>query len=180
VPPLQPIRHRQESARSQKRCEMAKSKRAKIPHEKSMARRSQPTLSSPPTAPTTLAGLRDDRNLWYKICVLTYDLCNLQKDRNSEKRTLCTTDELYISTPYFSPDEAIRIKTATLEDGNTIEEAITSSLTNFFEKRRASGDARPCGPHDMAPVYRLCFGIDKAEIEDERFLSRVKRSGLAN
>ncbi|KAI9684248.1 MAG: hypothetical protein M1822_005721 [Bathelium mastoideum] len=158
---------------------MAKSKKTKIPHDKSMAKRSNPTPSSPSTASSTLAGLRADSNLWYKICVLNYDLSNPKKDHNSEMRTLCTTDELYISTPYFSPDEATRIKSAILDDGSTIEQAITSSLTNFFEKRRASGDSRPCGPHDMAPVYRLCFGIEKAEIEDKKFLSRLRRSGLA-
>ncbi|KAI9711464.1 MAG: hypothetical protein M1820_002027 [Bogoriella megaspora] len=158
---------------------MAKSKKIKIPHEKPMAQRSNPTPPSPSTASSTLADLREDPNLWYKICVLNYDLHNLKKDHNSEKRTLCTTDELYISTPYFTSDEARRIKSTVLDDGDTIEQAIATSLANFFEKRRASGDSRPCGPHDMAPVYRLCFGVDKAEIEDRRFLSRLRRSGLA-
>ena len=44
--------------------------------------------------------------MWYKIRVLIYDLRNLAKDHDSEQRTLCTTDELYISEPYFSPTEA--------------------------------------------------------------------------
>lgn len=61
----------------------------------------------------------------------------------------------------------------------TIEEAIKSSLKNFFEKRRASGDARPCGPHDMGPIYRAVFGITKEDLKDEKFLSRLSRAGLA-
>lgn len=60
----------------------------------------------------------------------------------------------------------------------TIEEAITSCLKNFFAKRRASGDARPCGPHDMGPVYKTVFGITTAELKDEKFLSRLRRTGL--
>lgn len=62
--------------------------------------------------------------------------------------------------------------------GTTVEQAISTDLENFFEKRRASGDCRPCGPHDMVPVYLSRFGIEKAEIEDEKFVSRVRRSGL--
>ena len=88
-------------------------------------------------------------------------------------RLISTMDELYISAPYFTSAEAPPIKATfvdfqvqredgTSEDGSDIktttesriiEEAIKSSLVNFFEKRRASGDSRPCGPHDLAPIY---------------------------
>ncbi|CAI6332864.1 unnamed protein product [Periconia digitata] len=132
---------------------------------------------SPTKAIRTVADLREDKDIWYKICVLIYDLRNA-KDKTSENRTLQTTDELYLSMPYFSPDEAAAIKAARLDDGHTLEHAITTSLQNFFEKRRASGDCRPCGPHDMVPVYMTCFGIEKSEIEDEKLLSRIRRSGL--
>jgi hypothetical protein len=60
----------------------------------------------------------------------------------------------------------------------TIEDAIKGGLENFFEKRRASGDARPCGPHDMGPIYLAVFGISKDELKKEKFLSRLKRAGL--
>jgi hypothetical protein len=118
---------------------------------------------------------------------------------------------LYISIPYFSPEEAALIKatvvtpptlnkipefeTFQLEDGTSgetkeptkekaipktvsIEEAIKSCLQNFFEKRRASGDTRPCGPHDMGPIYKAVFGITTEELSDEKFLGRLKRAGL--
>lgn len=65
-----------------------------------------------------------------------------------------------------------------LSDPITIEEAIKGCLQNFFEKRRTSGDARPCGPHDMGPIYLAVFGIAKEELKDEKFLSRLRRSGL--
>lgn len=60
----------------------------------------------------------------------------------------------------------------------TTEEAIKSLLCGFLDKRKASGDSRPCGPHDIAPVYGLVFGISKEELEDEGFLRRVARVGL--
>jgi hypothetical protein len=60
----------------------------------------------------------------------------------------------------------------------TVEDAIRGCLENFFEKRRASGDARPCGPHDMSPIYLAVFGISKAELKDEKFLSRLRRARL--
>jgi hypothetical protein len=62
--------------------------------------------------------------------------------------------------------------------GITVEEAIKTRLAKFFEKRRASGDSRPCGPHDMVPIYERVFGVQKSELEDERFLGRLRRSGL--
>lgn len=59
-----------------------------------------------------------------------------------------------------------------------MEEAIHERLTDFFDKRRASGDARPCGPHDMVPIYATVFGIPKEQLSDERFLGHLRRSGL--
>jgi hypothetical protein len=44
-----------------------------------------------------------------QIKVLIHDLCNI-KDPQSEARTLRTTDELYISAPYFTGEEAANIK----------------------------------------------------------------------
>lgn len=60
----------------------------------------------------------------------------------------------------------------------TIEHAIKSCLQSFFDKRRASGDVRPCGPHDMGPIYQAIFGITKEDLKNEKFLSRLRRTGL--
>lgn len=62
--------------------------------------------------------------------------------------------------------------------GTTLERAIEVSLKAFFEKRKASGDIRPCGPHNIGPVYLECLGMDKTDHGDEKFLSRLRRSGL--
>lgn len=163
-----------------------------------------------------VSALQANHDLWFKIKVLLYDLCNIATDRTAEARTLATTDELYISTPYFTADEAALIKSTQIppptlqempeferfdyEQVNdqrnaitkdpvveantpsvclvTIEDAIKGCLENFFEKRRASGDVRPCGPHDMGPIYLTVFGVSKKELKDEKFLSRLRRAGL--
>ncbi|KAK4616176.1 hypothetical protein CLAFUW4_09736 [Fulvia fulva] len=151
--------------------------------QKSKPSASQANKIAASKTPRTLAELRSDQTFSYKIKVLVHDFLNLAKDDAAKKRLNETLDVHYISTPYFTPDEATLIKAATVkkEDGTncTIEELISTHFENFLEKRRASGDARPCGPHDMAPVYLSCFGIDKGEFEDEKFLSRLRRSGLS-
>ncbi|KAF1991765.1 hypothetical protein K402DRAFT_459025 [Aulographum hederae CBS 113979] len=161
--------------------------------------------------------LKCDEILWYKIHVLLYDLCHIKDDRTSETRTLSTTDPLYISGPYFTDEEAERIKSTIVEltaipggeEGeemfenneqttpgettpaaadpppqqplsSTIEVAIQTHLSGFLEKRKASGDSRPCGPHDLGPIFRAVFGIGKDELVDERFLARLRRSGLGD
>ena len=154
---------------------MAKSKKTK---NAANPNQSTETPSSQPTTPLSLSSLRENHDLWYKIRVLIYDLRNVAKDHNSEQRTLRTTGPLCISAPYFSAGEAAAIKSTVLADGTTFEHAVAGALANFFEKRRASGDARPCGPHDMAPIYQDVLGIETQELEDERFLSRLRRCGV--
>jgi hypothetical protein len=174
--------------------------------------------TAPELTKSTLSDLREDDNLWYKIHVLIYDLCHIKTNPSSEARTLLTTDELYISGPYFTPSESALVKGTIISDirnteiaieteeatqeitaleetptfqtletnedltlsrePKTIEDAIKERLAGFFDKRRASGDSRPCGPHDMAPIYESAFGIKHSELDDERFLGRLRRSGL--
>jgi hypothetical protein len=105
-------------------------------------------------------------------------------------RLSVANNELYIGKPYFTEDEAARIRSALIGPQNpgtedfplaattSVQDAIQQRLADFFNKRRASGDARPCGPHDMVPVYTTVFGIDKRVLKDENFLGRLRRSGL--
>jgi len=160
---------------------MAKSKaKNKNQIEESVARAD---VKPPKTSTLTLMELRNNGDLWYKVRVLIYDLQNMKKDKACENRTLQTTDPHYISAPYFSAEEAAAVKNTVVNTSasagiTTLEQAISSSLGNFSEKRRPGGDFRPCGPHDMVPVYLSCFGIDKADIADEKFVSRLRRAGL--
>ncbi|TGO30486.1 hypothetical protein BPAE_0005g00820 [Botrytis paeoniae] len=148
-----------------------------------------------------MSDLHADHDLWYKIRVLLHDLHNIANDHAAQARTQNTTDELYISGPYFTLEEAARIKefeelefegdsehhvspdTPALEVEGlkemTVETAIKYCFQSLFEKRKASGDARPCGPHDMGPIYRAIFMISKEELKDEKFLERLRRAGLS-
>ena len=65
--------------------------------------------------PNTLDTIKEDSLLFYRIRVLLYDLRNTANDRTSESRTLGTTDELYISPPYFTSEQAQMIKTAVVQ-----------------------------------------------------------------
>lgn len=165
----------------------------------------------------TTSGVRNDPTLGFKIRALLHDLSNLAKNPAAARRLNNTTDEHYISGPYFSTEEAKVVKEAIVDvdfdstrnpnanheanyaddleygneedaetngypasrvQGKTVDTAIRILMDNFLEKRKASGDARPCGPHDIAPVYLGLFGITKSELHDQRFLSRLSRSGL--
>ncbi|KAK2013023.1 hypothetical protein LZ32DRAFT_691547 [Colletotrichum eremochloae] len=159
----------------------------------------------------TTSRARDDPVLGYKIRVLLYDLRNLSNDPSCERRLNVTTDEHYISAPYFQEEEAALIKTALVDvildhrldpsttdymddlqatnvrlpvsfssrvRGQSLDAAIRMMLGDFLEKRRASGDSRPCGPHHLAPIYAALFGLDVAELKDDKFLSRLRRAGI--
>ena len=95
-----------------------------------------------------------------------------------------TTDTNIDLIPEFKVEETASAPmpdgTSTANKDTTVEEVIHSRLSGFFEKRKASGDARPCGPHDMLPVYLSTFDVDKEALKDERFLSRLRRSGLGD
>jgi hypothetical protein len=135
------------------------------------------------------------------------DFSQFGKDPLAKARIEQITNELYISAPYFTSEEAALIKATVvtphtlneipefealeLEDDTdneikgkakesavpeamTIEEALQSRLQNFLKKRKASGDARPCGAHDMVPVYKAVFEITAEELKNEEFLSRLR------
>ncbi|KAI4867208.1 putative C6 transcription factor [Hypoxylon rubiginosum] len=143
-----------------------------------------------------------DSNLGYKIRVLLYDFRNVRTDHASQERLSLTVDPLYISSPYFTQEEAACVRAATVDtytennedpdardpennekaipipQSKTVEDMLHTKFAKFLEKRRASGDSRPCGPHDMAPIYESIFGISQTKLEDENFLCRLRKSGL--
>jgi hypothetical protein len=158
----------------------------------------------------TTTAIASDPTLGYKLRVLLYDFTNVVKDSNSAHRINDTTDEHYISLPYFNSSQAAAVKSALVDvdisqlrlpgadeeeavdealgipaergarglKGKSFEEAITILLETFIDKRRASGDARPCGPHHLGPLYASLFGVDLDDIKQESFLRRLKRRGL--
>ncbi|KAH7192365.1 uncharacterized protein B0J16DRAFT_332905 [Fusarium flagelliforme] len=160
----------------------------------------QAPTSTPSNILTTTSAIAADPALGYKVRVLLYDFLNVTKDNNSEKRINCTTDEYHISGPYFDETQVAIIKAATVDvdldryaedngtedldsvmvsqQGQSFEDAVRALLCSFIDKRRASGGARPCGPHHLAPMYAKFFGIEMEELKDAKFLSRLRRSGI--
>jgi hypothetical protein len=116
------------------------------------------------------------------------------KDPNSEKRISSTTNEYYISNPSLDETQAATLKAAIvnidlseldetddmvqLSQGQSFETAVRALLSSFIDKRRASCDARPYGPHHLAPMYARFFGINIDELKDAKFLGRLRRAGV--
>lgn len=156
--------------------------------------------SSTPVTVATTSSVAADPILGYRVRVLLHDFLNLTKDPGAERRINATTDEHYISTPYFDELQAAAVKAAIVDvelaqydptanmdenlgqedteggqgsdpdvasqKGRSFDAAARALLNSFIEKRRASGDARPCGPHHLAPLYASLFGIDMEELKD--------------
>ncbi|KAL9628139.1 MAG: hypothetical protein Q9204_006084 [Flavoplaca sp. TL-2023a] len=151
-------------------------------------------MGKPNNPPTTgLSAIQNNPNVSYRIHVLLYDLSNVGNDVLSEKRLSETTNELYISAPYFTEAEATQILSTLVEPSNLSKESIVPSpnvptttmqdtihrrLANFLDKRKASGDSRPCGPHDMLPIYLDVFKLQRGDLKKKKFLGRLRRSGL--
>lgn len=74
-------------------------------------------------------------------------------------------------------DDSLNLAMESLR-GKAFDEVVPALLKSFIDKRRASGDIRPCGPHHLAPMYALLFGIDLREVQDDRFLGRLRRAGI--
>lgn len=149
------------------------------------------------TALITTSAIAKDPILGYRLRVLLYDFLNITKDPNSEKRINSTTNEYYLSGPYFDETQATTLKGAIIDveldgldeadadvidritqQGQSFETAVRVLFSSFIDKRHASGDTRPCGPHHLAPMYAKFFGIDVDELKDAKFLSRLRRVGL--
>ena len=155
---------------------MAKHKRAaRGKDKKTTCTTNDPTVAA--DQPVTLSDLRKNDRLWYKILLLIYDFHH-QKQESSKSRTDEIIDPIYIGAPYFTSEEADTIKMAFVDDtqSQTLEALIQATLEE--RQRTTITHIFPCGPHDMVPVYLSCFGIDKAEITDTKFVSRVARCGL--
>ncbi|KAK2045659.1 hypothetical protein LZ31DRAFT_242815 [Colletotrichum somersetense] len=145
----------------------------------------------------TTSSARDDPVPGYKIRALLYDLRNLANDSSSERRLNATTDEHYISAPYFPQEEAALIKTALVDVGldgwldhstadytedlnapslssrlqnQSVDAAIRIMLGNFLEKRRASGDFPTLWSAPSGTNIRGSFWVGHGGIEGRQIL----------
>lgn len=139
--------------------------------------------------------LRATPNLWFKILALIHDLQNFAKDGAARVRLESVTDPFYMSFPYFDKSEATTIKGITVDDyllqkndnldlgeilscKDTLEHVLQACFERLLRKREASGtrDFRPCTAHDLAPLLCTLLGVEKEELKDEKFQSRLARS----
>ncbi|KZZ88340.1 hypothetical protein AAL_08103 [Moelleriella libera RCEF 2490] len=142
------------------------------------------SITIPP--PKTTSSIAAHPTLGYNLRVLLHDFLHLTDNPNAQRRINATTDEHYISLPYFTAKNASLIKSAIVDasgadkevQGQSFEGAIWIILQEFIEKRRASGDARPCGPHHLAPLYAALFGVQLEDIQADKFLIRLRRQGV--
>jgi len=100
-----------------------------------------------------------------------------------------------MSFPYFDKSEATTIKGITVDDyllqkndnldlgeilscKDTLEHVLQACFERLLRKREASGtrDFRPCTAHDLAPLLCTLLGVEKEELKDEKFQSRLARS----
>jgi hypothetical protein len=140
--------------------------------------------------------LRTMSDLWFRILVLIHDLQNFAKDGAARARLEKVTDPFYISLPYFDTSEAIIIKGTQVDDSllanndnldlgeilsskSNLESVLEACFARLLKKRQASGtrDFRPCSAHDLAPLLCTLLGVNKEEVKDEKFRSRLARSG---
>ncbi|KAF5983824.1 hypothetical protein FBULB1_3592 [Fusarium bulbicola] len=173
--------------------------------KKSKTNRTEAASGAPANAlTTTTSTIAADPILGYRIRVLLHDFLSVTKDPRSQKRLNSTMDEHYISVPYFDNGQAAMVKAAIIDvdlvkhaaapaaaddiedidrdlisqQGEDFETAVRTLLGGFLDKRRASGDARPCGPHHLAPLYAKFFGIDLEELKEDRRLANLNLGSL--
>ncbi|GLA12835.1 hypothetical protein AnigIFM62618_009350 [Aspergillus niger] len=144
--------------------------------------------SNPPSPPplVTLPDLQDSPispTLWYRIHVLIFDLKNFYKT-SSKKRLDKVTDPSYIGEPYFTIEEAEKIKQTIIDaNGKTFSETLVEGLNERLKRRNKkrvkSGDFRVCAAHDLAPLMASVLGIDLKQMEkDKEFAGMVELKGL--
>ncbi|PWY90596.1 hypothetical protein BO94DRAFT_574310 [Aspergillus sclerotioniger CBS 115572] len=135
---------------------------------------------------TTISNLKDTSispTLWYRLHVLISDLQNFNNP-TSQTRLESITDPSFIVPPYFSSDEAKKIKQTVVDTtGKTFTQMVEEGLNERLEwrqkKRIESGDFRVCAAHDLAPVMGRALGIDLKMLEkDKAFGKLVEQKGL--
>ncbi|RAK95623.1 uncharacterized protein BO80DRAFT_469240 [Aspergillus ibericus CBS 121593] len=135
---------------------------------------------------TTISSLKDpsaSSTLWYRIHVLIFDLQNFNTP-SSNKRLEKVVDPSFVGKPYFSPEEADKIKQTVVDaNGKTfsqmVEEALNERLERRQKKRVESGDFRVCAAHDLAPIMGRALGIDLKQMEkDKEFATLAETKGL--
>ena len=143
--------------------------------------------STPTTSPYQIS-LHDLLNInsptiWYRLHVLLFDLQNFNRRQDSRVRLDTVIDPSYIGAPYFTDEEATKIKQMAVTEKTTFEQTISEKLdgrlSRRMQKRASSGDYRVCAAHDLVPIIADTLGIDIKQMErDKQFMHLVETKGL--
>ncbi|OJJ69880.1 hypothetical protein ASPBRDRAFT_197595 [Aspergillus brasiliensis CBS 101740] len=144
------------------------------------------TIGSPSTSQVTVSDLKGSSispSLWYRLHVLMFDLSNFS-NASSSKRLASVIDPSFIGKPYFTEEEAEKVKCTVINStGSTfsqsLEEGLNERLERRNKKRVESGDYRVCAAHDLAPLMARALGVDlKQMAKDKEFAELVEKKGL--
>ncbi|KAL6721995.1 hypothetical protein ACLMJK_001100 [Lecanora helva] len=124
-----------------------------------------------------------ESHLWYKLHVLLYDLRHFERSNISLSRLGLIIDPSYLGAPYFSQNEAEKLKRARIDADHTlsavIEETLNERLNRRMKKRVESGDYRVCAAHDIAPILERALSIKPKDLErDQAFVDMMLEHGL--
>ncbi|KGQ05658.1 hypothetical protein BBAD15_g9088 [Beauveria bassiana D1-5] len=138
-------------------------------------------LTGDPTSapPTTTSAVAADPILGFKMRLLSHDFITLpcfdQQQADAVEAAIVDTIPTVEHEHRWGQEHLAVLANIPSQQGQRFDLALEVFFQNFFDKRRASGDARPCGPHNLAPVYALLFGIDKKELDSPQFQSRIRK-----
>lgn len=107
--------------------------------------------SSTSTTPTDLSqqiALHDLLNtisptiwyIWYRLHVLLFDLQNFNRGQDSRERLDAVIDPSYIGAPYFTIEEATRIKQMAITENTTFEQTISEKLDERLGRRMQTAE----------------------------------------
>ncbi|KAF1996444.1 hypothetical protein P154DRAFT_443362, partial [Amniculicola lignicola CBS 123094] len=142
------------------------------------------------SSPPTVADLRENKSLWYKLHVYIYELQHSRSNENSRGRLELLIDPLYLGEPCFSDAEReINPLPSQRSLGLTNERPRTlRSILDYFSSRlekRVEGrvketkDWRVCAAHDLAPAFEEILGVKAKDRKiNKEFTSLVKRKRL--
>ncbi|EFQ94047.1 hypothetical protein CFE70_000324 [Pyrenophora teres f. teres 0-1] len=146
-----------------------------------------PDLSASASRTNTIAELRQDNKLWYKLHVFIYDLRNFRSNEKSRNRLDNVVDTHYIGSPYFSAAEAdtiLRTIGDHEKEDKTLKELLDDFFTQKLEKRlnsrmRETADYRVCAAHDIAPIVEKAFRVHPKDLaKNKGFMKLVNAGGL--
>jgi len=124
--------------------------------------------------------LEGENHLWYRINALVFDLRHFRDKDESVNRLNTVLDPMYIGAPYFTNEEAKKIKAANF-DGRSLQEVIASTMQEKLKRRKRTEveDFRPCAAHDIAPLLERAFDIKYKKLDKSKhFNELLKTSGL--